>query len=204
MRRVLALLSGVMLLSGCGVPGGVEVEGLASQVSPPPSTSPLPSGTPASTDAVAVLRADPLVNPELKSVLMPCSDGSYPIDQRYLDVTGDGRPELVVTVNRCLIDEKLAAEAGATRPLEQTDANGLPVIFGYAYAAFVYDLETDPPTQLFGVEDSDIEVVQGTEDRRGLILIRQQWAPEDDPCCPTDQRVTLYLWDGTTFVEEPR
>lgn len=203
MRRVFALLSGVMLLGGCGVPGGVEVEGLASQVSPPPSTSPPPSGTPASTDVVAVLRADPLVTPRLKTALTPCSDGSYPVDDRYLDVTGDGKPELVVTVNPCLLDEKLAAEAGATR-LPQANPTGGPVGYGYAYAAFVYNLETKPPTQLFGIEDSGVEIVQLKDDRRGLIVIRQQWAPEDDPCCPTDQLVAVYQWDGTRFVEGPK
>lgn len=204
MRRVFALLSGVLLLGGCGVPGGVEVEGLASQVSPPPSTSPPPSGTPASTDVVAVLRADPLVTSKLKTVLTPCSDGSYPVDDRYLDVTGDGKAELVVTVNPCWLDEKLAQESGATRPPEQTNPEGVPVAYGYAYAAFVYDLATKPPTQLFGVEDSGVEIIQLKDDRRGLIVIRQQWAPEDDPCCPTDQLVVVYHWDGARFVEEPR
>lgn len=204
MRRVLLPLCGVLVLGGCGVPGGVEVEGLASQVSPPPSTSPLPSGTPASTDVVAVLRADPLIDPKLKAVLAPCSDGSYPIDDRYIDVTGDGKQELVVTVNPCLLDEKLAAEAGAVRPPELTDSEGLPVGYGFAYAAFVYDLATKPPTQLFGVSDSGIEVVQGGEDRRSLIVIRERWAPDDDPCCPTDQLVAVYRWDGAQFVEEPK
>jgi hypothetical protein len=189
MRKVLALLCGVtMLTAACGVPGGVEVSGRASQVTPPPSTSPLPSGTPASTDAVAVLRADPALDPKVKAMLVPCPNGAYPIDDRYLDLTDDGKADLLVTLHSCP---------------EQAEYKGLPsgrISYG-SYAGYVYSLATKPPTRLFTVEDSAIDIVPSSKDGLGLLVIRNVWGPRDDPCCPTDQVVSVYRWDGSGFEE---
>jgi hypothetical protein len=198
MRRVLAGLCGVTLLAtaACGVPGGVEVEGHASQVSPPPSTTTTPSGTPPSADPVAVLRDDETLDPKIRQSLVPCADGYYPIDDRYVDLTGDGVAELVMTLYSCPeVDEKAAAESGAT--------GGLYVSGGYA--GFVYDLVTKPPTRLLGVQDNSVEFVPSQKGEPGLILIRNRWGENDRPCCPTDQSVVLYKWDGTKFIEvEPK
>ncbi|MFL6123652.1 hypothetical protein [Actinophytocola sp.] len=192
MRRVLVLLCGVMLLGGCGVPGGVEVEGRASQVSPPPPTSTTPSGTPASADAVAVLRADPLLSDKVKSTLAPCEDGYYPIGDRYVDLTGDGVAELVVTLYRCPEAEQMRKAAPQAGEL----AYGL-----YGVAAYIYDLATTPPSRLLAVEDGPVELSSSQKDSRQLVLIRSRWGPRDDPCCPTDQTVALYQWDGARFIE---
>ena len=194
MRSVLVLLCGVTLLAaaGCGVPGGVEVAGRASQVSPPPTTAPTPSGTPASADVIAILRADPQLNPKYKADLVPCDSGAYPVDDRYTDVTGDGVADLVVTLYACTNLEPRGI------PAPGTDAKGGG---GAGYAAFVYDLATEPPTRLAAFEDSSLELVPSRKDGRELILIRDRWAPRDDPCCPTDQTVSLYRWDGTKFIE---
>lgn len=192
MRRVLTLLCGVTLLgaAACGVPGGVEVSGHASQVSPPPTTSPTPSGTPTSADAVAVLRADPQLDPRIKSALVPCAGGAYPIDDRYVDLTGDGVAELVVTVYPCVDEPR-----GTSVPQSGAQADGA------GYAAFVYDLATRPPTRLLAVEDTSLELIPSKKGDHELVLIRDRWAPRDDPCCPTDQSVVLYQWDGTKFIE---
>jgi hypothetical protein len=192
MRRVLALLCGLSVLcaAGCATQGGVEVAGGASQVSPPPSAPTLPSGTPASADAVAVLRADPGLDAKIKSSLVPCEGGHYPADDRYVDLTGDGEAELVVLLLSCPSD--LYAKQSAA-------------LGGFAgYAAYVYDLATEPPTRLLGVEGSAIDLVPYTGKRNELVLIRSSWSARDDPCCPSDQSVVLYRWNGAQLVEVPR
>jgi hypothetical protein len=189
MRRVLGLLCGVTMLTSCGVPGGVVVAGRASQVSPPPSTSPLPSGTPASADPIAVLRGDPELDPKIKADLVPCGDGYYPIDDRYMDLTGDGKAELVVTLYSC--DPRAAK-------LEEPGVVGIR--YG-GWAGFVYDLATDPPTRLLGVQDAEVTIVSGKDFASSVYVIRTSWGPKDDPCCPTEQTFVQYQWDGTKFVE---
>jgi hypothetical protein len=195
MRRPLALLCGLALLcaSGCATQGGVEIAGRASQVSPPPSAPTLPSGTPASADPVAILRADPQVSAKIKDSLRPCDGGHYPADDRYVDLTGDGEAELVVLLVEC---PDLYAKAGV--PLD----SGMVRYSGYA--AYVYDLTTEPPTRLLGVEGPAIDLVPYTARGTDLVLIRSSWAPRDDPCCPSDQSVVVYRWNGTKLVEVPK
>lgn len=196
MRGVLALLCGVTMLGlgGCGVPGGVQVEGRASQVSPPPSTAPLPSGTPASADAIAVLRGDPQLDAKIKTELVPCGDGYYPVDDRYMDVTGDGKAELLVTLLRCWAQDTGAVE----------QRKSLPVVGPGGWAAFVYDLAAKPPTRLLSVQDADVTILAAKDAVPGVYVIRTGWGPKDDPCCPTEQSLVHYDWDGTKFVEVPR
>jgi len=191
MRTVLALLCGVTLLcaTGCAIQGGVEVEGGASQVSPPPTLPTTPSGTPVSADPVAILRADPQVSDKIKSELVPCQDGSYPVDDRYIDLTRDGKAELVITLLSCPPDEAYA----------KPRASG--ITWSSGYAVFVYNLVSEPPTQLFQIEDPSIEVVRSKANSYELIVIRNKWSAKDDPCCPTDQDVSSYQWDGTKFIE---
>jgi hypothetical protein len=191
MRRVLALLCGVTMLTSCGVPGGVVVAGRASQVSPPPSTPPLPSGTPASTDPIAVLRADPQLDSKIKAELAPCGDGHYPVDDRYMDLTGDGKAELVVTLYSC---EPLADKV-------EVPQGSMGIRYAYGWAGFVYNLATDPPTRLLGVQDAEVTIVAGKDFASSVYVIRTSWGPKDDPCCPTEQTFAQYRWDGTKFVE---
>lgn len=196
MRRPVAVLCGLALLyaAGCATQGGVEVAGRASQVSPPPSAPTLPSGTPTSADPVAILRADPQVNPKIKDSLRPCDGGQYPADDRYVDLTGDGEAELVVVLIECPSD----LYGKSPRPIESGAVR-------YAgYAAYVYNLDTEPPTRLLGVEGPAIDLVPYTASGTELVLIRSTWAARDDPCCPSDQSVVVYRWNGTKLVEVPR
>ncbi|MFI7678076.1 hypothetical protein [Actinophytocola sp. NPDC049390] len=192
MRSAVALCGLVLLLvAGCATQGGVEVAGRASQVSPPPSQPTLPSGTPASADPVAVLRADPQVTPKVKAGLVPCEGGQYPTDDRYVDLTGDGKGELVVLLFDCRSDRYAKAAA-----------EGVGLVPYPGYAAYVYNLVTEPPTRLLGVEGQSIDVLPGKG--KDLVLIRGTWSAEDDPCCPFEQTVVLYRWNGSRLVEVPR
>lgn len=194
MRVVAVLCVLVLVLAGCATQGGVEVAGRASQVSPPPSVPTLPSGTPSSADPVAVLRADPQVNPKVKASLVPCEGGQYPTDDRYVDLTGDGKAELVVLLLSCPV-----GQYAKPAPLEELG------VLGYSgYAAYVYNLATEPPTHLLGVEGASIDLVLYPGRGTDLVLIRSTWSARDDPCCPSDQSLVLYRWNGSRLVEVPR
>ena len=175
----------LLALAGCATQGGVQVEGRASQVTPPPTVPPVPSGTPVSADPVAVLRADPQLNAKIKATLAPCEGGQYPVDERYTDLTGDGEAELVVTVLGC--------------PVKAV----LPGPLGHAYAGYVYNLATEPPTRLLGVEEAGVELVPNTGSGRDLAVLHSRYTDRDDPCCPTDQSFTLYRWNGAALVPSP-
>jgi hypothetical protein len=192
MRRALATLSGLALLflAGCATSGGVEVAGRASQVSPPPPPPTLPSGTPVSADPIATLRADPLVSDKIKGELAPCYSGAYPIDDRYVDLTGDGKAELIVTLLGCAERDKLRPAAA--------DAAGAG---GYGYAGYVYDLATTPPTRLLGVEGGGVDLIPYTGEGNDLAVIRSRYEVRDEPCCPSDQTFVLYRWNGARLVE---
>ena len=182
MPRALVCLVALLALAssaGCATRGGVHVEGRASQVSPPPPPAPaVPSDTPVSTDAIAVLRADPQVDPEIKEGLLPCAGGEYPVDDRYADITGDGTDELVVNVLACPEESSLSSVAG-----------------------FVYNLATDPPTRLFEIVEADVELVPSTGSGGDLTILHFDYTDGDDPCCPTGQWTTAYWWNGYDFVE---
>jgi hypothetical protein len=183
MRRTLAMLCCLALLgvAGCATTGGVHVEGRANQVTPPPTVPPPPSGTPKSIDAVAVLRADRGVSDKIKAQLVPCSDGRFPVDERYSDLTGDGVAELVVTVLICFEKEP--------EPY---------LLVGRGYAGYVYDTKPTPPVRLFAVEEDGVELLLSSE--LGLALVQRRYGPRDEPCCPTDQTFSVYQWNGTEFV----
>jgi hypothetical protein len=172
------------LLSGCATTGGVQLAGPAAQVKPPPTSTPLPKGTPPSEDAVAVLRADPKLNSKIKSTLVPCEDGHYPVDDRYTDLTGDGVADLVVTLIPCLLLSKQSATAGRSMP---------------GYGAYVYNIKTHPAVRIFGTDEGGVELVP--ESDRMLAVVHNRYLVSDDPCCPTDQSFVLYRWNGSKFVE---
>jgi hypothetical protein len=187
MRRALVVAC-CLVLTGCATSGGVADEGRASQVEPPPPTQPLPSGTPKSADPVAVLRADPQLDPKTKAGLTPCEYGEYPVSDRYTDLTGDGESELLVTVYGCPEREQASA------PLGQSG-------MWPGYAAYVYDLSEEPPTRLLGVQGDLMELVTTGEPGR-LVLVRVRFDGTNEK--DVSEQLTVYRWDGSALVEVPR
>lgn len=177
MRKVLLVVVSCLTLSACATTGGVQVEGPAAQVTPPPTSPPTPANLTPSADPVAILRADPKVSDQIKSLLTPCVVDHYPVDAKFSDVTGDGVPELIVAVTSC--DTKYAG-------LDYRDN----------VAEYVYNLKTTPPTQLLAVEQpSDILV----EDATSLTVVYLRWLARDKSCCPSGVTQTLYRWTGTAL-----
>jgi hypothetical protein len=167
-------------VAGCATTGGVEVAGPARQVSPPTTTTHArPSN---SADGVALLRADPHVNVKVKALLAPCGTGQYPLDERYADLTGDGTAELVLTVYDCPVKTVPFPEGGAV-------------------AAYVYDIATQPPRPLLGVEEAGVEMVPYLASGDVLAVLHKRYLSGDDPCCPSGQWLTTYRWNGRAFVE---
>ena len=103
MRRVLAVLCGVTLLARPAARrrAACEVAGRASQVSPPPSDAAAAQRHPGLRRRGRGVACGPAGQPQDQGRLVPCEDGYYPVDDRYVDLTGDGKAELVVTLYRC-------------------------------------------------------------------------------------------------------
>nr|CTQ95814.1 SCE94.08, unknown, len: 202aa; previously sequenced therefore identical to TR:e1358526 (EMBL:AJ131213) hypothetical protein from Streptomyces coelicolor (202 aa) fasta scores; opt: 1347, z-score: 1386.9, E(): 0, (99.5 0dentity in 202 aa overlap). Note conflict in first codon, GTG rather than ATG [Kibdelosporangium sp. MJ126-NF4] len=187
--RGLALgLGCLVLLSGCATAGGVRVEGAASQVKPPPSTPPPPSGVTPSFDPTTLLRADPKVSDKIKSLLTPCGDGRFPVDPRYVDVTGDGVAELLIEVKAC--NPKLVGRRA--EDFEYTSAEGV-------VANYVFDVVAKPPVALFALEEPAIMFEIPEKKGGGLQMIHLEYRAGDRSCCPSQEVTRIYRWNGTTF-----
>jgi hypothetical protein len=37
-----------------------------------------------------------------------------------------------------------------------------------------------------------------------VVVFRSVWQPADDPCCPSDQTIQLFRWNGQRLVEVPK
>lgn len=177
-----ALATALCALAGCATVGGVQVEGPASQVKPPPTSPPTSSGQAPSADAIAILRGDPQVSEKIKLLLKPCGDSRYPVDTRYFDLTGDGPADLVVSLRACAASQ-----------------SGPSVTRGGLLASYIYDLTAHPPRRLFGIEEpgSIIKI----EPSVGFVISRPVYEAADRPCCPSGEDVTIYRWSGTAFEE---
>jgi hypothetical protein len=193
MRNAVVLLL-CFVLSACAMQGGVQVEGRASQVTPPPSTPPPPSNVTPSYDAVALLRSDPKVSENIKSQLTPCLQDRYPVDTRFVDLTNDGYLDLIATIVPC--DPKVQSQTASMR--------------GGAVATYVYNLKPVPPVEIFGTEEpgvqlNDIQIGKFENDEKpaaegmGLLLMRSMYRAGDKPCCPSDAVYEYYKWNGTAF-----
>ncbi|WP_143261773.1 hypothetical protein [Allokutzneria sp. NRRL B-24872] len=180
-RTVLGCAAVLAALAGCAAPSGVRVEGRAAEVERPAPTT--IAGQPVTVDVVGLLRGDPKVNEKIKFMLSPCESGRYPVDSRYVDVTGDGVSEVVLNVQEC-------------RAVTYT-------AYGYNRAAYVYALPPgQPPAQLFAVEESG--VVMQPDPGSGVVLVRGRYRAGDRSCCPSGEETTVYSWNGTAFVKAGR
>jgi len=171
------VVSCCLVLSGCAMTGGVRVEGPASQVTPPPSTPPQPSNVTPSVDAIALLRADPKVSANIKSLLTPCAIDRYPVDTRYVDVTEDGVLDLVIMVSTC--DAKIPGFDPRTN-----------------LAGYVYNLKSSPPTNILTSEQPWMDIETMDSD---VYLEVYKFSARDRSCCPSETVATLYRWNGTTL-----
>ncbi|CAM3320119.1 hypothetical protein KIPE111705_02020 [Kibdelosporangium persicum] len=189
MRRLALGLVCLGLLAGCATAGGVRVEGAASQVTPPPSTPAPPSGATPSFDPVALLRADTKVSDKIKSHLTPCAGGRFPVDSRYVDVTGDGVTELIVSVMVCDL-----------KPVVDNGGLDLEVVRGNGFIAnYVYDILAKPPVALLALEEPGMILDQSKD---GVVqIIHWQYRAKDPSCCPSQQVYKFFRWTGTTFEQ---
>lgn len=193
MRRLALGLCCLLALSGCATTGGVRVEGAASQVTPPPSSPPPPSGVTPSFDAVALLRVDPKVGDRVKNVLTPCLQNSFPVDTRYVDVTGDGVAELLVSVVSC--DQKWESSPAVANP-DYTRGDGV-------IANYVYDVVAKPPVNLFALEEP-ARMIDLSKKGGGLQLVHWEYRSTDHSCCPSQQVSKIYRWTGGAFEPAKR
>ncbi|MCE7006821.1 LppP/LprE family lipoprotein [Kibdelosporangium philippinense] len=182
MRGVAVGLMCLMLLGGCATAGGIKVEGPATQVTPPPSTPPPPSGVIPSFDPVALLRTDSKVTDKIKSLLTPCpQSGRFPVDSRYVDLTGDGVAEMIVAVTYC----------DTTIPVGKV----IDTRFG-SVATYVYDVVAKPPVDLLAVDQPGYILDQND----GVVQVTQwEYRSNDPSCCPSARTFTYYKWTGTIF-----
>jgi hypothetical protein len=178
-RKVLLVVASCLALSACATPGGVQVEGVAAQVTPPPVTPPPPADATPSVDVVALLRADPKVSASIKAMLTPCLLDRYPVDARYADLTDDGAMELMVTVANC---------DGKVPGLDYHDN----------LAVYVYNLKTTPPAELLAVEEPGVDI--GEYDSM-LIVNHVGYLARDKSCCPSGVRSVYYRWNGSAFEQ---
>ena len=105
------------------------------------------------------------------------------------------------TANAAPVASNLTAgqKAAIGKKIWQNECGGTVAGLGATDAAYVYDLATTPPTRLFSVEDSSVELAPSVKESGDLLVIRNRWGARDDPCCPTDQTVELYRWNGVQF-----
>lgn len=62
----------------------------------------------------------------------------------------------------------------------------------------VYSVQEGRPTMVFAYQgrQAALDPIDGD-----LVLRVRMYAPDDAPCCPSDEQVTRYHWDATQFVE---
>ncbi len=169
------------MLSGCNASGeGVRKEGPArSESAAKAKRTPAASVSPSQekVDAVALLKADPKVSPQIKRNLKPCSKNQYPVDVSYGQLTGSSRTDIVVNILTC------------------GDSFGV--------GAYVYQPKGDSDSyeNVFSAEQSP---VYADIDRRDLRVTRQIYASGDAVCCPSSEDVITYHWKKDKFQETGR
>ncbi|MFE5820073.1 hypothetical protein [Streptomyces sp. NPDC056479] len=168
-----------LFVSGCATGGtGARDEGpahadMAGGKAVPSSASPSPSPVPDRTEAVRLVKADPVVSAEVKRELKPCVSDDYPIDVSYGELTGAPADDIVVNVLSC------------------GDSVGV--------ASYVYR-ERDGSYQ--NVFKSEEPPVYAEIDRGYLVVTKQVYAKDDALSNPSSEDVTSYLWTSDRFVRK--
>ncbi|MEV5958425.1 hypothetical protein AB0M11_32535 [Streptomyces sp. NPDC051987] len=175
---VLAALA--LFAAACGTGGtGARDEGPAHAGSSArvPAAAKAPSPNPSQTyekvDAVALVKADPVVSATVKRDLKPCSGDEYPVDVTYGDLTGGTAEDVVVNVLTC------------------GDAVGV--------GAYVYRQVSGAYKNVFKAEESP---VYAEIDRGDLSVTKQVYEKGDPVSSPSGENVITYNWAGGRFVQE--
>ncbi|MEV0281843.1 hypothetical protein AB0I22_36410 [Streptomyces sp. NPDC050610] len=196
-----------LVLSGCNASGeGVRKEGPAQSESAAkgkrtPSASVSPSQE--KVDAVALVKADPKVSPQIKRNLKPCAKNQYPVDVSYGQLTGSARTDIVVNILTC--GDSFGVGAYVYQPKGDSSDKG-----GSGQGSS--DKEgsdkggsdkggSDSYENVFSAEQSP---VYADIDRRDLRVTKQIYASGDAVCCPSGEDVVTYHWKKDKFQETGR
>ncbi|QDY78333.1 hypothetical protein [Streptomyces qinzhouensis] len=153
---------------GTGLRDSGPAPGEAAKNPGGPASSPpgqIPGAGAKTPDAVALLRKDPKVDPELKADLKPCAEGQYPVDVSLGHLTGGSVPDVVVNVTTC------------------ADA--------VAIGSFVYRLNGSAYQNVFMVTEP---AVYSSIDRDELVVTKQVYEKTDPVATPTAEEVSTYRW----------
>ncbi|GAA1590208.1 hypothetical protein GCM10009731_49750 [Streptomyces globosus] len=182
------LVGTVLFAAGCSAAGTglrdggpARTETVAKSGSPPAPAGTAPSAPGGSgkpyqkVDPVALLMADPKVNPQVKRDLKPCTGKEYPVDVSYGKVTGGPAADIVVNVLSC------------------ADALGR--------GSYVYRAEGGRYENVFSDEQPP---VYAEIDRGDLVVTKPVYGKSDPLAYPSGEDVVTYRWDGERFTEHDR
>lgn len=168
-----------LLTAACSTGGtGMRDEGAARTDQATSTTAPTPpAGSSAlkKIDPVQLIKSDPEVSDRVKDELKPCVADAYPVDTSYGNLTGGGRPDVVVNVMTC------------------EDAVGV--------GTYVYRVTDTKYENVFALEEP---AVYSTIDRGDLVLTKQVYDEGDPVAYPSGEDVITYRWVGNRFSEHDR
>ncbi|MFE7275747.1 hypothetical protein [Streptomyces sp. NPDC057623] len=145
---------------------------VSSSFAPTPAASAPASAVPDRTEAVRLVKADPVVSTEVKRDLKPCVADEYPVDVSYGDLTGGPADDIVVNVLSC------------------GDAVGI--------ASYVYREQGGAYHNVFKTEEPP---VYAEIDRGYLVVTKQVYAKDDALSNPSRENVLSYQWVSGGFVQ---
>ncbi|MFE7115752.1 hypothetical protein ACFU99_10060 [Streptomyces sp. NPDC057654] len=193
-----------LVLSGCNASGeGVRKEGpahneSAAKAKRTPAASVSPSQE--KVDAVALIKGDPKVSPQIKRNLKPCAKNQYPVDVSYGQLTGAARTDIVVNILTC--GDSFGVGAYVYRPKDDSGSgSGSDSASKSGSGSQSDSADPDSYENVFAAEQSP---VYADIDRRDLRVTRQIYASGDEACCPSSEDVVTYHWTKGKFQETGR
>ncbi|CAL9526989.1 hypothetical protein [Streptomyces sp. NPDC057838] len=171
----LALFASSCAAGGTGArdEGPAHADSVAGAAAATPTA--VPSKTPDAVNAVALVKADPKVAPEVKRDLKPCVADEYPVDVSYGKLTGGSADDVVVNVLTC------------------GDAVGV--------GSYVYREQGGSYQNVFKAEEPP---VYAEIDRGDLVVTKQVYDKGDPVSSPSGENVITYRWSSGRFDEEYR